>query len=297
MPHLKGLLDLKDTKKEKILNLFQLAKSLKNEKSYAQQGRGTAILLFLEPSTRTRVSFEVASHREGFQTVVIQGKAATSLEKEETLEDTFLNLGAMDPMVLIVRAGDDYDISEISSSFQIPVINAGWGVKGHPSQALLDIFTLSEKWDSVAGKKLLILGDILHSRVAQSHFELARILGYEVRVFAPAAFLPKDPSIKNFKSLPEGLEWCDAVMALRTQKERHGTNFSTENFNTEWGLNSSNVKALKKDAFVLHPGPVNWGIELSKEIKTHPRSLILQQVASGVFVRQAVLRMCREGTW
>ncbi len=297
MPHLKGLLDLKDVKKEKILSLFQLAKSLKMEKSTSLQGRGSAILLFLEPSTRTRVSFEVACQREGYHAVVIQGKAATSLEKEETLEDTFLNLAAMDPAVLVVRAGDDYSLTEFSSEFKVPVINAGWGVIGHPTQALLDAFTLFEKWPSLSGKKLLLIGDIAHSRVAQSHFELASILGYEIKVFAPPSLLPKNLKISNFSEIQQGLQWCDVVMALRTQKERHVSEFTAENFNSNWGLHLQNIKALAKDAFIMHPGPVNWGLELSPEIKSDSRSIILEQVRCGVYVRQALLRMCREGTW
>ncbi len=297
MSHLKGLLDLKDLKQEKILNLFQLAKSLKQEKSVSLQGRGSAILLFLEPSTRTRVSFEVACQREGYHSIVIQGKAATSLEKEESLEDTFLNLGAMDPAVLIVRAGDDYNLTEFSTEFKIPVINAGWGMQGHPTQALLDAFTLFEKWGTVAGKKLFMVGDIGHSRVAQSHFELARILGYEIRIFAHESLLPRNLKAASFKKAEDGLEWCDAVMALRTQKERHGAQLSREGFNADWGLHSKNIKALKKTAFIMHPGPVNWGLELSAEIKSDSRSIILEQVECGVYLRQALLRMCREGIW
>ncbi len=297
MSHLKGLLDLKDLKQEKILSLFHLAKSLKQEKTSSLQGRGSAILLFLEPSTRTRVSFEVACQREGYHSVVIQGKAATSLEKEESLEDTFLNLGAMDPAVLIVRAGDDYSLTEFSTPFKVPVINAGWGIKGHPTQALLDAFTLFEKWGTLAGKKLFMVGDIAHSRVAQSHFELAPHLGYEIRIFASASLLPKNLKVSQFTKAEDGLEWCDAVMALRTQKERHGAQISMEGFNADWGLHSKNIKALRKDALIMHPGPVNWGVELSPEIKSDSRSIILEQVRCGVYVRQALLRMCREGIW
>jgi aspartate carbamoyltransferase catalytic subunit len=236
----------------------------------------------------------VACQREGIHPVVISGKAATSLEKEETLEDTFLNLAAMDPVAIIIRAGDDLDISSVRQKISVP-INAGWGVQGHPTQALLDAWTLFLKSGELKNKKLLILGDIVHSRVAHSHFELASILGYEVRVFAPPAFLPK--KAQSFQNIKEGLEWCDAVMALRTQKERHQSSFSTENFNAEWGLNSSNIKSLKKEAWIMHPGPVNWGIELSADIKSHPQSIILDQVRSGVYIRQALLRMCQAGQW
>ncbi len=297
MSHLKGLLDLKDLKQEKILSLFHLAKSLKQEKSVSLQGRGSAILLFLEPSTRTRVSFEVACQREGYHSIVIQGKAATSLEKEESLEDTFLNLGAMDPAVLIVRAGDDYNLTEFSTPYKVPVINAGWGIQGHPTQALLDAYTLFEKWGTLKGKKIFMVGDIAHSRVAQSHFELAPILGYEIQIFAHASLLPKSSKIVSVAKAEEGLEWCDAVMALRTQKERHGAHISLEGFNAEWGLHTKNINALKKEGFIMHPGPVNWGLELSPEIKSDSRSIILEQVQCGVYVRQALLRMCWEGIW
>jgi aspartate carbamoyltransferase catalytic subunit len=296
MPHQQGLLDLKNISQDKVLHLFQWADKLKKQKYNRGMSGNSAILLFLEPSTRTRVSFEVACQREGILPVVIQGKAATSLEKEETIEDTFLNLAAMDPMAIIIRASDEFNLTSVTQSIGVPLINAGWGVQGHPTQALLDTWTLFQRWGSLQGKKILILGDIVHSRVAQSHFELAQVLGYEVRVFAPPSFLPKT-KVQNFTSLKDGLEWCDAVMALRTQKERHQSAFSAENFNSEWGLNSENIKWLKKDSWIMHPGPVNWGIELTSDIKSHPQSIILDQVRSGVYIRQALLHLCQEGTW
>ncbi len=295
MPHQAGLFDLKDISRDKVLKLFQTAEDLKKQKSFKAATGQSAILLFLEPSTRTRVSFEVACQREGIHPVVIQGKAATSLEKEETLEDTFLNLAAMDPVAIIVRAGGEFDLSSIHGKIDSAIINAGWGVHGHPTQALLDAWTLFQKGGDLKKKKLLILGDVLHSRVAQSHFELASVLGYEVKTFAPPPFAVL--KVENFEKIQDGLEWCDAVMALRMQKERHQSQVSSENFNSYWGLNSSNIRYIKKDAFIMHPGPINWGIELSADIKNHPQAIILDQVRSGVYIRQALLHMCQAGKW
>jgi aspartate carbamoyltransferase catalytic subunit len=295
MPHQAGLFDLKDISRDKVLKLFQIAEDLKKQKSFKTASGHSAILLFLEPSTRTRVSFEVACQREGIHPVVIQGKAATSLEKEETMEDTFLNLAAMDPVAIIVRAGGEFDLSSIHRKVGSAIINAGWGVHGHPTQALLDAWTLFQKSGDLKKRKLLILGDVLHSRVAHSHFELAEVLGYEIRTYAPQAFALS--SVENFEKIQDGLEWCDAVMALRMQKERHQSQVSSENFNSYWGLNSSNIRYLKKDAFIMHPGPVNWGIELSTDIKNHSQSIILDQVRSGVYIRQALLQMCQAGKW
>lgn len=292
MPEIHGLIDLKPLSRQRVLSIFKLAKDAQKRSSYRNVD-GSAVLLFLEPSTRTRVSFEVACHREGLAPVVIQGRGSTSLEKEETLEDTFLNLSANRPQVIIIRAGDSYDLSEIKAKISVPIINAGWGVKGHPTQALLDAYTLLQRWPDLDGKKLLLIGDVVHSRVAQSHFELAEILGYQIGVFAPDVLRPSQSANQNFSSMAEGLQWCDAVMALRTQKERHQV--SIENFNQNWGLNSLNLKNLKAGAFIMHPGPVNWGIELAQEIKSDPRSIILPQAESGVFVRQALLQLCREG--
>lgn len=294
MPHKSGLFDLKEISRDKVLKLFQLAEKLKKQKSYKVSTGHSAILLFLEPSTRTRVSFEVACQREGIHPVVIQGRAATSLEKEETLEDTFLNLASMDPVAIIVRAGDEFDTSAVRK-IPVPIINAGWGVQGHPTQALLDAWTLFQKDGDLKKKKMLLLGDIAHSRVAHSHFELAKVLGYEVKTFAPPALAVK--KVENFENLQEGLKWCDVVMALRTQKERHQSTFSAENFNKDWGLHSQNVKNLKKGGWIMHPGPVNWGIELSADIKSHSQSIILDQVRSGVYIRQALLQMCQAGKW
>lgn len=291
-----GLLDLRDTSKEKILQLFQLANELSLGTSVRSSQGQSAILLFLEPSTRTRVSFEMACHREGIHPVIIQGKSATSLEKEETLEDTFLNLAAMKPVAIVVRAGDEYDFSSVRQKIEVPIINAGWGTKGHPTQALLDAWTLYKKWKDLKGRRLLIIGDVAHSRVAQSHFELSSVLGYEVKIFAPPAFLPKNKA-SVVSSMTEGLQWCDAVMALRSQKERHQTQFASGDFNTEWRLNAVSIKNLKKDSWIMHPGPVNWGIELSQEIQKDPRSIILDQVNSGLYLRQALIRMCQAGQW
>lgn len=297
MPHSSGLLGLKSASKDKIFELFQLARHLKESGETSSPRGQSAVLLFLEPSTRTRVSFEMACFREGLHPVLIQGRMGSSLEKDESYEDTFLNLEAMNPAVIVVRANDDVDVSSFLKRLKIPVINAGWGVRGHPTQALLDAFTLWQKWSSLEGKKLLLLGDIRHSRVASSHFELAHALGYEIRAFAPKDFLPSDIPLKTFEQMSDGLGWCDAVMALRTQKERHRVPMDASSFNESWGLNARQARHLRKDALVMHPGPVHWGTELTTEIKEDSRSIILDQVESGIYIRQALLRMCQAGTW
>ena len=171
-------------------------------------------------------------------------------------------------------------------------VRAGWGVSAHPTQALLDVMTLLPRWKSLDGKKLLIVGDLRHSRVASSHIQLAKILGYQIGQCGPAHFLVNDTGIQNFANISEGLKWADAVMALRNQFERHDAqiDFSKENFRKQFGLNKENLINLSKGSFILHPGPINHGIELETDVLQDPRSLVLDQVQHGVYLREALLR-------
>lgn len=262
----------------------------------------TAALLFFEPSTRTRFSFETACVRAGIHPLVIDGLQGTSLEKGETFEDTILSLEAMRPLFFVVRAPDGFDMLEISKLVKTPILNAGWGKRSHPTQALLDAATLIEDWGSdLAGKRLLFLGDIKHSRVVQSHLELAQILGYHVGFCAPENFLPDfdqrtHTPIALFSNLKNGLEWADAVVALRIQKERHQEiDLDLQKYRETFGLNQESLKQFKTDGLILHPGPVNYGIEIEKSVTKDPRSRILQLVENGVFIRESLIRQILTG--
>ena len=255
--------------------------------------KGTAALLFFEPSTRTRFSFEAACSRAGYHPLILDGGIGTSLEKGETIEDTIHNIRAMRPLFFVIRCNDQVNLKEIDSLISEPVLNAGWGRQGHPSQALLDALTMFETWKSLKGKNILFVGDIKHSRVVSSHLELSKILGYKVGFSAPNELLPASP-VKGevFSKVNEGLAWADAVIALRVQKERHDNEniFLLEDYREQFGLNAKRLKSLKPDGLVMHPGPINYGIELETEILADSRSCILRQVENGVFLREALIR-------
>jgi aspartate carbamoyltransferase catalytic subunit len=253
---------------------------------------GQAALLFFENSTRTRLSFEAACYRLGLGPILIDAQSGSSLNKGETQEDTVLNVAALDPKVIIVRCGDQLNLEQMSQEVKMPIINAGWGAKGHPTQALLDLYTIWKE-KNLSGTKFLIVGDILHSRVASSHFEIFNKLGVEIAGCGPEGFRPMTthPHLQWFDSLQAGLEWSDVVMTLRVQSERHSTSFDMRDYHASYGINKERLRHLKADALLMHPGPVNWGVELASEVAKDPRARILQQVNNGVFVRTALLKL------
>lgn len=281
--------------KAQISEIFNLADGLSTGKIKGQTFQGlTGALLFLEASTRTRLSFETACAREGVHPLVFSG-GGTSLEKGETYEDTVLNIAAMEPAFMIIRSGDDLDMEAVQAKISMPIINAGWGRKGHPTQALLDIFTLYKKFGSFESQRLLIVGDILHSRVAASHFELSKILGYELAFCGPTEFLPQWPGMKVMSTLKEGLEWATAAMALRVQLERHDSKYSLSEYRQHYGFTAQNLKALFADSVIMHPGPINQNTELDSGVLQDPRIQVLQQVRHGVYIRQALIHQLISG--
>jgi aspartate carbamoyltransferase catalytic subunit len=293
------LIHLSHLSADEIFYIFDEAKKLQQQ-SQEQNGEkkstvalcGQAALLFFENSTRTRLSFESACYRLGLGPILIDAQSGTSLNKGETCEDTILNVAALDPRVIIIRCGDRLNLEQISHDINMPIINAGWGAKGHPTQALLDLYTIWKE-KNLKGAKLLIVGDILHSRVASSHFEIFNKLGVEIAGCGPDSFKPVSthPDLKWFESLHDGLEWADVVMALRVQSERHSTSFEMRDYHGSYGINRERMRHLKNDSLLMHPGPVNWGVELAQEVTKDPRTRILQQVNNGVFVRTALLKL------
>jgi aspartate carbamoyltransferase catalytic subunit len=254
----------------------------------------TVVNLFFEASTRTRSSFELAAGRLGAH-VLNLAPEASSVTKGETLFDTAKNLEAMDPDLLILRhasAGAPYQLSKI---VKVPLINAGDGFHEHPTQALLDVFTMEEEKGSCKGLNVVIVGDIAHSRVARSDIYALRTLGAKVSVCAPPSLMP--PNItklgveKAYTSLHEAIRDADVVMMLRIQLERQNQmQFpSLGEYARFWGMNAETVKHLKKGAIIMHPGPFNEGVEISQEVATGPYSVILNQVNNGVIIRMALM--------
>lgn len=303
-----SLLSLQNFSESKVENLFSEALKLKqNFKEHSLTSgvyhsgyKGTAALLFFEPSTRTRFSFEAACSRAGFHPLILDGGIGTSLEKGETVEDTIFNIEAMRPLFFVIRCDDQVDLVSLEAKLAVPVLNAGWGRKGHPTQALLDALTIFENCKTLKSKNVLFIGDVKHSRVVSSHIELAKIMGYNIAFCAPEDFLRNsdtDSKIKKFHKLSEALEWADAAIALRLQKERHDNEniFLIEDYKENYGLNQNSLKYLKKDALIMHPGPVNYGIEVETEIHQDVRNVILKQVENGVFIREAIIRQMIKG--
>ena len=262
----------------------------------------TVINLFFENSTRTRTSFELAAKRLSADAVNIS-ISSSSVTKGETLLDTAMNLDAMAPDCIVVRhssAGVPYQLAQVSKA---AIVNAGDGANEHPTQALLDAMTIREHKKKIAGLQVAIIGDILHSRVARSNIHLLTKLGATVRVAGPGTLVPNDFQYLVEKDLyvapniEEAIEGADVVMILRIQRERQDSAYfpTLSEYSIHYGLTNDRLDLAKKDAIVLHPGPMNRGIEISSEVADSSRSLILDQVKYGVAVRMAVLYLATGG--
>ncbi|MEK6775055.1 MAG: aspartate carbamoyltransferase catalytic subunit [Bdellovibrionota bacterium] len=289
-------LDLKKLSEKSILRLFDVAQEIEHRNSLELLKLPPAALVFFEPSTRTRLSFEMACGRLGLASVVLSGKSGTSLEKGESFEDTVLNVAAMKPSIMIVRAKDEIQMDRLASKVGVPWINAGWGKVGHPTQALLDALTIRKFRGHLAKERVLFVGDVQHSRVVSSHLELAKILGYEISFCGPKEFLFEKQSaqgldINAFENLQAGLEWATVVIALRVQTERHEHHQDPIKYHAQWGLNSKTLQFLSPEALILHPGPVNHGVEIDSQVFYDPRCRVFQQVTQGVFLRQALISL------
>ncbi len=253
----------------------------------------TQINLFFEASTRTQSSFELAGKRLGAD-VMNMSVANSSVKKGETLIDTAMTLNAMHPDVLVIRHSSAGAAALLSQKVSCAVINAGDGQHEHPTQALLDALTIRRAKGRLSGITVAICGDVLHSRVARSNIILLNAMGARVRVVAPPTLLPSgiaDMSVEVFHDMEEGLKRADVVMMLRLQRERMSGSFvpSVREYYRFYGLDAEKLKAAKEDALVMHPGPMNRGVEIASEIADGPQSVIGQQVEMGVAVRMAVM--------
>lgn len=264
---------------------------------------GTSVLqgkvvanLFFEDSTRTRTSFEIAAKSLGAQ-VLNWTAQGSSVSKGETLLDTVRNIEATGPVALVIRHRSSGAPHLAAQHVRCAVINAGDGTHEHPSQALLDAFTLRRHWGSLDGRTVLIIGDILHSRVARSNILCLTALGARVVVCGPPTLLPvglKELGAEVTTKLDAVLPQADAVMCLRLQLERQTESFfpSTREFSRLFGLTPARADRMKSGALVMHPGPINRGVEVAPSVADGARSVILEQVANGVAVRRAILEVC-----
>lgn len=255
----------------------------------------TAALIFLEPSTRTRVSFEIAAHKLGGQTVLIQ-KEGTSLEKGETILDTFQTLHAMGCNYFVYRATDS-SIHDVAKHFgdKIVLINAGDGVNEHPTQALIDGFTIWERFPDFKNIKVSILGDLARSRVARSDIRLLNMFGITPYISGPTELLKSfsEEKVQLCTSIDAAVQDADVVMMLRIQKERNAAqsfSYTEKDYLNQFGLTEQRLKLAKPNAMVMHPGPFNRGIEIESSVADGPQSSILDQVANGVWVRSELFK-------
>jgi aspartate carbamoyltransferase catalytic subunit len=294
----RGLLGIEDLDRADIESILETAERMQEvgrrdvKKVPTLRGR-TIVNLFFEPSTRTRTSFEIAGKRLSADVVNFTA-ASSSLTKAETILDTAKNLDAMAPDAVVVRHSVSGVPKRIADELGAPVINAGDGAHEHPTQALLDLLTVREEKGRIDGLTVTIIGDVAHSRVARSDIYAFRKMGAEVRLAAPPTMLPVDVEslgVKGFTSLREAIDGADVVMALRIQFERlAGALFpSVREYSATFGVDRAKLRYAKDDAIVMHPGPVNRGVELSHDLADHRPSVILDQVRNGVAIRMAVL--------
>lgn len=294
----KDLLGLRDLSKEEIEYLLETAKSFRDvslravKKVPALRGK-TVANLFFEPSTRTRISFEIAEKRLSADTIQIAA-ATSSVVKGETLIDTARNIEALKVDVVVVRHASSGVPHSLAPQLRASVINAGDGLNEHPTQALLDMFTILEKKGKIKGLKISFIGDILHSRVARSNIWGLTKLGANVTVCAPKTLLPPDIEklgVHATTNLKEAVKDADVVNLLRIQLERQAQSFfpSIREYVTGYQINREVLKSAKPDVVIMHPGPVNRGIEITSEVVDGPFSLILDQVTYGIAVRMGVL--------
>ena len=308
LKHLTGLYGLPAESLHDILDLaagYRAGLRQGNPEFRPELGSKRIALVFFENSTRTRFSFELAARHLGASTLSFTA-ASSSVSKGETLSDTIRNLEAMQVDAFVLRHPSSGAAEFVSSITKLPVINAGDGTHEHPTQALLDILTLREYFGRIAGIKVMILGDVLHSRVARSNIFGLRTLGAEIAVCGPATLLPGgigEMGIRIFTGLDEAIAWADAAIVLRLQLERATGGFipSLQEYSASYGLTDEKLDRLRKHLPVLHPGPINREIEISSHVADriqppgYSSSMLMEQVTNGVAVRMAVLHRLLEG--
>jgi aspartate carbamoyltransferase catalytic subunit len=298
---LRHLLDVRDLSPQLVERILDTAETFlevtrRNVRKVPTLRGKTILNVFFEASTRTRSSFELAGKRLGADVMNIGG-SSSSTSKGETLRDTVATLDAMHADVIVIRHSASGAAAYVSSRTRAAVLNAGDGMHQHPSQALLDAFTIKKHFGRIDGLKVAICGDIAHSRVARSDTMLLNLLGASVHLAGPRTLLPvgvESWGATIHDRLEPAFDGADVVMMLRIQKERLGARlFSTmREYSRQFGLNSKRLSLAKETAIVMHPGPINRGVEISGEVADGPRSLILDQVESGVAVRMALLYLC-----
>jgi aspartate carbamoyltransferase catalytic subunit len=303
IPELRQLIDIDDLDRDTALQLLDRADAFRaaaagrvRPRAAAVAGSRTVVNLFFENSTRTRTSFALAARRLGAEVVDFHAHTS-SAAKGESLVDTYRTLRAMGCDAFVVRHPEDDAVAALArdAGTDVPIINAGSGRRAHPTQALLDAMTIRQRKGDFAALTVAIVGDIRHSRVARSNLKLLSLLGVgELRVAAPAALRAEGVGgerVRVFDGIDAAIEGCDVVMMLRLQRERMEAADipDTDSYFRDWGLTAERLRRARSGAIVMHPGPMNRGVEIADEVADGPQSVILDQVANGVAMRMAVL--------
>lgn len=288
-----NFIKISDLTKEEITSLIDDARGFKHVSKPSLVEGKTACLMFFENSTRTRISFEMAAKNLGMK-VINFDNATSSINKGESLKETAENLYFIGINALIIRTSDENLIEDLKEKTTYPIkfINAGSGKASHPSQALLDYFTMREKLGDAAGKKITIVGDIEHSRVAKSNIELLKKFGANIFICAPEFFKPKTvpEGVTYIPELKEAISGADVVMGLRIQRERIKEAYSEDEYIKNYRLNSELIDTYAPKAILMHPGPVNRDVEITSELLDSKKGeTILEQARNGVFTRMAIL--------
>jgi aspartate carbamoyltransferase catalytic subunit len=301
----KDLLGLAGLTREQITSILDVAEPLREISERAIKKvptlRGmTVVNLFFEASTRTRISFEFAEKRMSADTVNVAA-SNSSVSKGETLVDTARNLEAMKIDMVVIRHGSSGAARFLAERIESNVINAGDGTHEHPTQGLLDLLTLRQRFGSLEGRRVCIVGDVLHSRVARSNIAGLKALGAQVAVCGPRSLLPNaisEMGVTVFNRVEEAIEWAEALNVLRLQLERMQAGYipSLREYNRVFGVTSARLNAVKRELLILHPGPMNRGVEIDSDVADGPHSVILDQVTNGVAVRMAVLYLLAGNT-
>src|SRR6202167_584830 len=300
----KHLLDIESVSAEEIVTVLDTARAFKAvgeraiKKVPALRGK-TVVNLFVEPSTRTRISFELAAQRLTSDVINFSAEAS-SLKKGETLKDTARNLEALNADIIVMRHSASGAPHFLARFLHAKVVNAGDGAHEHPTQALLDLFTIREKKGAIAGLNVTILGDILYSRVARSNIWALLKLGARVTLCGPSTLVPRtfeQMGCRVTYNVDEAIDDADIINLLRIQHERQRKSMfpSLNEYTSLFGLNKARLARTKPDALIMHPGPINRGVEIDSEIADCGRSVILDQVTNGLAVRMAVLFLCAGG--
>ena len=288
---MKGLLTLKELKTEKIIELVEYAIKIKNGYKVSYPGK-KAVTLFYENSTRTHFSFQSALLNLGMG-VLSCDVQKSSVQKGETLYDTVKTFESIGVDGVIIRSSQDEYYKELEG-INVPIFNAGDGKSNHPTQSLLDLMTIYEEYGKFEGLKCCIVGDIVHSRVAHTNIEIMERLGMEVYISGPEEF--NDNSAK-WIPFDEAVSEMDVIMLLRVQFERHqkGMDMSVEEYHKKYGMTLSRVEKMKENAIIMHPAPVNRGVEIADDVVECSKSRIFRQMTNGVYVRMAVISEAMEG--